>query len=134
VRVATSLPVPPQLAYRYCTEETLFREWVGSDATNSGAPGGTFSATSAFGGRFTGEYLAMEPGRFLALRVIEPLEPDDNLYTISFIPEDAGTRVELRHFVANEGVAQLLMTAWYETWGQLRKHVLARFGGDAGRT
>jgi hypothetical protein len=48
--------------------------------------------------------------------------------TVIGLGEGDGTRVELRHYVANEGVAQLLLTAWYETWGQLRKHVLAKYG------
>jgi DNA-binding transcriptional ArsR family regulator/uncharacterized protein YndB with AHSA1/START domain len=127
VRVSTCLPISSDLAFRYCTDEELFREWVGPDATNSGTPGGTFRATSAFGGQLIAEYLAMEPGRIIVIRVIQPLMPDDNLYTISFTPEGDGTRVELRHYVANEVVAQLLLTAWYETWGQLRKLVLAKY-------
>ena len=117
VTVSASLPVPASQAYRYVTEEELFTAWVGADARSTPEVGGTISASSAFGGRLVAEFLAMQPDRLLVLRILEPLDPDANLYTIEFEPEgERVTRVTLRHFVRDENIARLIRMAWRETW------------------
>ena len=126
VRIATSLPISPKRAYRFCTEEKLFKSWVGEDARSDPRPGGEIAATSAFGGKLVAQFLALDPGRMLLLRVLEPLDPDANLYTISLTPDGSGGCVaELRHFVRDEQLARLVSFAWSETWKLLREAALA---------
>lgn len=129
IAVSVELPTPSELAFRYVTEEALFKQWVGEDARSDPVVGGKASATSAFGGRLVAEYLAIEPGQFLALRVVEPLAADANLYTITFEAlGDQLTRVTLRHFVRDENVARLVAMAWSETWKLLRNFALREAG------
>ena len=129
ISIAAELPVRRERAYAYVTEDALFSQWVGEDARSDPRVGGTITATSAFGGRLVAEFCALVPHELLVLRVLEPLDPQANLYTIAFEPvADAATRVTLRHFVRDEGVANLVRMAWGETW----KLLLAFAEGDAG--
>lgn len=129
VEVSVELPASPSLVYRYLTDEDLFRSWVGEDAFNTAEVGGTVGASSAFGARLVGEYMAIAPERFLAIRLVEPLDPDGNLYTLQVIPTDGGTRLQLRHYVRDENVARLVTMAWGETWKLLRRKLAET--GDA---
>lgn len=126
VEIATSLPISHREAYLYCTQKQKFREWVGPDAMNDARPGGLVKATSAFGASLEAEYLALEDGKLLVLRLIEPLDKDENLYTIRFEPEGSGCRIALRHYVREEAVAKLVAMAWGETLKVLHRHVTGR--------
>lgn len=131
VTVAATLPVPTETAYRYVTEEHLFSAWVGSDARSTPEVGGTISATSAFGARLVAQFLALEPNRLLVLRILEPLDPATNLYTIAFDEEGKSvTRVTLRHFVRDEKIARLIRMAWGETWKLLHAFATKEASGS----
>ncbi|MEM8695204.1 MAG: metalloregulator ArsR/SmtB family transcription factor [Pseudomonadota bacterium] len=123
IRVVTQLPVPPSLAYRYCTDETLFRQWVGEDAKNDARVGGMLCATSAFGGQFQAEYLALYEGCFLTARVTSPIPPDENIYSINFEPRSGGTRMVLTHCVSDSDMAELLLSTWTDTFASLRTKI-----------
>lgn len=123
VEVTASLPIPAEQAFAYCTEESLFKRWVGADATSVPQVGGILEASSALGGRLKAEYLAISPGSLVLLRLIEPLDPVDNLYAIWFDPDETGCRVTLRHYVRDEAIARLVTLAWSETLKVLRRHV-----------
>lgn len=128
VQVAAEFPVDAETAFRYLTEEELFRSWVGTDANTNPVVGGKVEATSAFGGRLVGEYLAINPGRLLVVRLLAPLDAESNLYTIALEPKGKHTLVTLRHFVRDRNVALLVEMAWGETWKLLKEHLEARSG------
>ncbi len=124
VKVATELPISPELAFDYCTREDLFRRWVGEDARNDLRVGGVIEASSTLGGHLRGEYLAIAPGKLVVIRLLEPLDPDENLYTIRFAPSGSGCKIAFTHFVREESLAKLLAFAWGETLKVLRQHVM----------
>ncbi len=123
VRVSTLLPVSVEQAYAYATEQDLFREWVGPEGTQDPRVGGRLSWVSDFGGLVEAEYLALSPPLLNVVRIVSPLEADENFYMLSFMERDGGTHCELRHFVIDPNVAAFLESAWADAFTLLKQHI-----------
>ena len=120
-RISVVLPIIQHVAYSYWIDQKMFRSWVGDDAHMENRVGGTFHATSEFGGRLEGEHLALSPPNMLINRITSPLPADDNFYITRFDPLDEGTHVVLSHYVADKKMVPLLLSTWSRTLSLLKE-------------
>ena len=110
VVVSASLPVPPERAFRYFTENELLESWLTAVADVEARPGGKYELfwqpddrenDSTIGCRVT----AVVPGELIAFQWRSPKQfkafanDADPLthVTVAFVPQGSGTSVHLVH-------------------------------------
>ncbi len=74
-----------------------------------------------------GEHIAIVPNRLIVNRIDDPLR-EENVCLVHFREERGGTRVEIRHYLCDLGVANVVEEAWLQALGQLRTVVSRRRG------
>ncbi len=91
------IPVPPAATYHAFTNSTALRGWLADVATTAPRPGGRIYLATNQGDHMAGAYTALEPDREVAFSWQGNGEPGPSQVRVSFVPEEEGTRVLLRH-------------------------------------
>ena len=102
--------------FSFFTDSRLWAAWWGAGSTIDARAGGELTIHQSNGFISTGNVLELEaPDRFVftfSLQTNPPTPAEASRVTIRLHDEAEGTRVALRHELANEAVCQLMEQGW----------------------
>jgi uncharacterized protein YndB with AHSA1/START domain len=119
---------PPETVFAYLVDAEKFARWKGRSADLDPRPGGRFRVTIDGQNIAAGRYLEIEPFRKVVFTFGwegegSPVPPGASTVEITLVPENAGTRLRLRHM----GLPEALRARHAEGW----EHYLPRLASAA---
>lgn len=106
-----------ETVFRFFTDPELFARWWGEGSTIEGRVGGAMRICYPNGATASGEVLAIDPSRSVVFTFgyddpDKPIAPGGSRVTVTLEPDAAGTRLTLRHELADASVRDMHVPGW----------------------
>jgi uncharacterized protein YndB with AHSA1/START domain len=106
----------PETVFRFFTDSARWATWWGPGSTIDAQPGGKVYIRHPNGVETLGEVLEVRPPERIAFTYGfasgQPMPPGSSRVTIELSPDDAGTRLQLRHEFAEAGPRDQHVQGW----------------------
>ncbi|HTX37154.1 MAG TPA: SRPBCC domain-containing protein [Bryobacteraceae bacterium] len=106
----------PETVFRFFTDSARWAAWWGAGSTIDARPGGKMYIRHPNGVETVGEVLEVRPPEWIAFTYGyargQPIAPGGSRVTIRLEPDEAGTRLQLRHEFAEEGARDQHVQGW----------------------
>lgn len=98
LRKSIWINAPPKVVFEYFIDAEKMVRWAGVRAELDPTPGGVYRLDMGVAGVVAGNYVEIEPGRFLSWTVNPPegFDAPSSMIEITFSEEADGTRVDVR--------------------------------------
>jgi uncharacterized protein YndB with AHSA1/START domain len=101
LEVSVHIAAQPETVFPYFTDPARYVQWMGEKATLDPVPGGVYRVSMRDGVEVAGEFVEVDPPRRLVFtwgwQGDEAVVPGSTRVVVTFMAEDGGTRVVLRH-------------------------------------
>jgi uncharacterized protein YndB with AHSA1/START domain len=129
----------PTTVWRFFAEPELFARWWGPGSSIEARVGAPVRIVYPDASTASGEVLAVEPGRLIRFGFgydapDKPIRPGGSQVTVTLEPVAEGTRVELRHQLADQALVDLHAAGWRYHLAVLAREVHAVQRGDVETT
>jgi len=113
---AVVIHATPETVFRFFTDSARFASWWGAGSTIDPRPGGRVYIKHPGTAESAGEILEIQPPRRLVFTYGyvsgKPIPPGSSRVTIELEPERAGTRLRLRHELADQAARDEHVQGW----------------------